>query len=202
MGLIRLEGLPTHLHTLWNNEQNSLFIMILNVCVTPCRKPLLLWGSVLCRPDWRVWILHELDRPWTSSLHLATGCNWEACYMGCRCRPDHQCHRRLPVVRWWWLMISVTMCFYANCTLLASRQNLTVTCDVFMETVGTGGVFIAARVDRGGQAIRSAKGVFFWLFADGTYKVTNDLGTFFTLYHFWVRIKVLIHLFQQHRQHN
>ncbi|XP_038584225.1 galactocerebrosidase isoform X1 [Micropterus salmoides] len=54
-------------------------------------------------------------------------------------------------------------------------QNLTVTCDVFMETIEAGGVFIAARVDKGGQSVRSAKGVFFWVFADGTYKVTNDL---------------------------
>ncbi|XP_071221550.1 galactocerebrosidase isoform X1 [Salvelinus alpinus] len=54
-------------------------------------------------------------------------------------------------------------------------QNLTVMCDVFMETVKTGGVFIAARVDKGGQSVRSAKGVFFWVFADGSYKVTNDL---------------------------
>nr|XP_046164308.1 galactocerebrosidase isoform X2 [Oncorhynchus gorbuscha] len=54
-------------------------------------------------------------------------------------------------------------------------QNLTVMCDVFMETVKTGGVFIAARVDKGGQSVRSTKGVFFWVFADGSYKVTNDL---------------------------
>lgn len=65
----------------------------------------------------------------------------------------------------------------ADCLSL-SRQNLTVTCDVFMETVMTGGVFIAARVDRGGQAVRSAEGVFFWLFANGTFKVTNDLGQY------------------------
>uniref|UniRef100_A0A8C4GX30 Galactocerebrosidase n=1 Tax=Dicentrarchus labrax TaxID=13489 RepID=A0A8C4GX30_DICLA len=55
-------------------------------------------------------------------------------------------------------------------------HDLTVTCDVFMESVKTGGVFIAARVDKGGQSIRSANGVFFWVFADGTYKVTNDLA--------------------------
>ncbi|KAL7380825.1 hypothetical protein ABVT39_024681 [Epinephelus coioides] len=55
-------------------------------------------------------------------------------------------------------------------------QNLTLTCDVFMESIKTGGVFIAARVDKGGQSIRSAKGVFYWVFADGTYKVTNDLA--------------------------
>ncbi|XP_029973129.1 galactocerebrosidase-like isoform X1 [Salarias fasciatus] len=55
-------------------------------------------------------------------------------------------------------------------------QNLTVTCDVFMEEVQTGGVFIAARVDRGGQSVRNAKGVYFWVFADGTYKVTNDIA--------------------------
>uniref|UniRef100_A0A1A8FLU6 Galactosylceramidase n=3 Tax=Nothobranchius korthausae TaxID=1143690 RepID=A0A1A8FLU6_9TELE len=45
-----------------------------------------------------------------------------------------------------------------------------------MEAVGTGGVFIAARVDKGGQSVRGAKGVFFWVFADGTYKVTTDLA--------------------------
>ena len=50
-----------------------------------------------------------------------------------------------------------------------------------METAKTGGVFVAARVDRGGQAIRTARGVFFWLFADGTYKVTNDLGQYLQL---------------------
>ncbi|KAK1893423.1 Galactocerebrosidase [Dissostichus eleginoides] len=55
-------------------------------------------------------------------------------------------------------------------------QNVTVSCDVFMESVKTGGVFIAARVDKGGQSIRSAQGVFFWVFVDGTYKVTNDLA--------------------------
>ncbi|XP_062253056.1 galactocerebrosidase isoform X2 [Platichthys flesus] len=54
-------------------------------------------------------------------------------------------------------------------------QNLTVTCDVFMESI-TSGVFIAARVDKGGQSVRSANGVFFWVFADGTYKVTNDIA--------------------------
>ncbi|KAM4541625.1 galactocerebrosidase-like isoform 2-T2 [Odontesthes bonariensis] len=55
-------------------------------------------------------------------------------------------------------------------------QNVTVTCDVFMESVRGGGAFVAARVDKGGQAVRSAKGVFFWVFTDGTYKVTNDLA--------------------------
>ncbi|XP_026186802.1 galactocerebrosidase [Mastacembelus armatus] len=55
-------------------------------------------------------------------------------------------------------------------------HNLMVTCDVFMENTKTGGVFIAARVDKGGQSVRSAKGIFFWVFADGTYKVTSDLA--------------------------
>ncbi|CAL8285610.1 unnamed protein product [Lota lota] len=55
-------------------------------------------------------------------------------------------------------------------------ENLTVSCDVFMETVKTGGVFIAARVDQGGQSVRSAKGLFYWVFSDGSYKVTNDLA--------------------------
>ncbi|XP_013856030.1 galactocerebrosidase [Austrofundulus limnaeus] len=48
-------------------------------------------------------------------------------------------------------------------------------CDVFMETVKTGGVFLAVRVDKGGQSVRGACGIFFWTFADGTYKVTTDL---------------------------
>ncbi|XP_056152027.1 galactocerebrosidase isoform X2 [Lampris incognitus] len=55
-------------------------------------------------------------------------------------------------------------------------DNLKVSCDVFMETVKTGGVYIAARVDKGGQSVRSARGVFYWVFADGTYKVTNDIA--------------------------
>lgn len=58
-----------------------------------------------------------------------------------------------------------------------------MSCDVFMETVKSGGVFIAARVDKGGQSVRSAKGVFFWVFADGSYKVTNDLGQYFNHRH-------------------
>ncbi|XP_012708310.3 galactocerebrosidase isoform X2 [Fundulus heteroclitus] len=55
-------------------------------------------------------------------------------------------------------------------------QNMMVSCDVFMENVKSGGVFVAARVDKGGQSIRSAKGVFFWVFANGSYRVTNDLA--------------------------
>ncbi|KAJ8409140.1 hypothetical protein AAFF_G00241610 [Aldrovandia affinis] len=57
-----------------------------------------------------------------------------------------------------------------------SWQNLTVTCDVYIETVKTGGLFIAGRVDKGGESVRNAKGVFYWVYADGTYKVTNDLS--------------------------
>lgn len=38
------------------------------------------------------------------------------------------------------------------------------------------GVFIAGRVNKGGILIRSARGVFFWIFANGTYRVTGDLG--------------------------
>ncbi|KAM8921299.1 galactocerebrosidase [Pelodytes ibericus] len=57
-----------------------------------------------------------------------------------------------------------------------SWSNVTVTCDVYIETPDTGGVFIAARVDRGGSDTRLAKGIYFWVFADGTYKVTGDLN--------------------------
>ena len=76
---------------------------------TFCRKPLLLWGPILCRPDWSVWILHEPDRSWTSPLHLATGSDWEACHMGCWRRPDHHCHWRLPVVSSLSLSVSVSV---------------------------------------------------------------------------------------------
>uniref|UniRef100_A0A2K6GCC2 Galactocerebrosidase n=1 Tax=Propithecus coquereli TaxID=379532 RepID=A0A2K6GCC2_PROCO len=54
--------------------------------------------------------------------------------------------------------------------------NLTITCDVYIETPETGGVFIAGRVNKGGIWIRSARGVFFWIFANGSYRVTGDLA--------------------------
>eukprot|EP00062_Callorhinchus_milii_P018119 gi/632971232/ref/XP_007902070.1/ PREDICTED: galactocerebrosidase isoform X2 [Callorhinchus milii] len=54
--------------------------------------------------------------------------------------------------------------------------NLNVSCDILIEKPKTGGVFIAGRVDQGGEVIESTKGLFYWVFADGTYKVTNDLS--------------------------
>lgn len=56
------------------------------------------------------------------------------------------------------------------------RVNMTVTCDIYIEKPRDGGVFIAGRVDNGGIYVRNTKGVFFWVFADGTYRVTGDLG--------------------------
>ncbi|XP_069494036.1 galactocerebrosidase isoform X1 [Ambystoma mexicanum] len=53
--------------------------------------------------------------------------------------------------------------------------DMVVSCDVYIETPNTGGIFVAGRVDRGGSPTWGAKGVFFWVFADGTYKVTLDL---------------------------
>ncbi|XP_026976035.1 galactocerebrosidase isoform X1 [Sagmatias obliquidens] len=55
-------------------------------------------------------------------------------------------------------------------------SNLTIKCDVYLETPEKGGVFIAGRVNKGGILIRSARGVFFWIFANGTYRVTGDLA--------------------------
>uniref|UniRef100_A0A4W4HA08 Galactocerebrosidase n=1 Tax=Electrophorus electricus TaxID=8005 RepID=A0A4W4HA08_ELEEL len=55
-------------------------------------------------------------------------------------------------------------------------QDVNVSCDVYMENEKGGGVFVAARVDKGGGSVRSTKGIFFWIFADGTYKVTSDLS--------------------------
>ncbi|XP_043553098.1 galactocerebrosidase isoform X3 [Chiloscyllium plagiosum] len=54
-------------------------------------------------------------------------------------------------------------------------RNLNITCDVLIETANTGGVFIAGRVNKGGEVVRHAEGLFYWVFADGNYKVTNDL---------------------------
>ncbi|XP_067848060.1 galactocerebrosidase-like isoform X2 [Heptranchias perlo] len=54
-------------------------------------------------------------------------------------------------------------------------KNLTITCDVLIETANTGGVFIAGRVNKGGEAVRHAEGLYYWVFADGKYKVTSDL---------------------------
>ncbi|XP_063080175.1 galactocerebrosidase [Engraulis encrasicolus] len=56
-----------------------------------------------------------------------------------------------------------------------SWHNMTVTCDVFMEKAKTGGAFIAARADKGGGQVRNTKGVFYWVYADGTYKVSRDI---------------------------
>lgn len=55
-------------------------------------------------------------------------------------------------------------------------KDLTVSCDVLIETPNTGGVFLAARIDQGGESIRKAKGVFYWIYANGTFKVSNDIG--------------------------
>ncbi|KAG9268908.1 galactocerebrosidase-like [Astyanax mexicanus] len=57
-----------------------------------------------------------------------------------------------------------------------SWQNMTVSCDVFMEKENSGGVFVAARLDKGGGSVRNARGIFFWVLADGTYRVTSDLS--------------------------
>ncbi|XP_072130612.1 galactocerebrosidase isoform X1 [Mobula birostris] len=54
-------------------------------------------------------------------------------------------------------------------------QDFNITCDVLIETPNTGGVFVAGRVNKGGELIRHAEGLYYWIFADGTYKVTNDL---------------------------
>lgn len=58
-------------------------------------------------------------------------------------------------------------------------MNLTISCDVYIES-NRGGAFIAGRVDKGGIYIGGAKGVFYWVFPDSTYKVTNDLREYLT----------------------
>ncbi|KAK3542420.1 hypothetical protein QTP86_025920 [Hemibagrus guttatus] len=54
-------------------------------------------------------------------------------------------------------------------------QDISVSCDIYLETEN-GGVFVAARVDQSGESVRGSNGVFYWVFANGTYKVTNDIG--------------------------
>uniref|UniRef100_H0VF42 Galactocerebrosidase n=3 Tax=Cavia porcellus TaxID=10141 RepID=H0VF42_CAVPO len=54
--------------------------------------------------------------------------------------------------------------------------NLTISCDVYIETPKKGGVFIAGRVNKGGLLVRISQGVFFWIFANGMYRVTGDLA--------------------------
>ncbi|NWU88740.1 GALC Galactocerebrosidase, partial [Upupa epops] len=54
--------------------------------------------------------------------------------------------------------------------------NMTLTCDIYIEKPRDGGVFIAGRVDNGGIYVRRTQGVFFWVFADGTYRVTSDIA--------------------------
>uniref|UniRef100_UPI00358E1542 galactocerebrosidase n=1 Tax=Myxine glutinosa TaxID=7769 RepID=UPI00358E1542 len=51
-----------------------------------------------------------------------------------------------------------------------------VTCDVLMETSGTGGVFVAVRVDVGGENVAFARGIYLWILAEGAFSVTNDLA--------------------------
>lgn len=53
---------------------------------------------------------------------------------------------------------------------------MTISCDVYIETPNKGGVFIAGRVNKGGLLVRIAQGVFFWIFTNGLYRVTGDLG--------------------------
>ncbi|XP_070609976.1 galactocerebrosidase isoform X2 [Erythrolamprus reginae] len=53
--------------------------------------------------------------------------------------------------------------------------NMIITCDIYIES-NKGGAFIAGRIDKGGIYIASAKGIFFWVFPDGTYRVTGDLA--------------------------
>ncbi|KAH0620445.1 hypothetical protein JD844_020904 [Phrynosoma platyrhinos] len=52
--------------------------------------------------------------------------------------------------------------------------NLTITCDIYIESE-KGGAFIGGRVDKAGIYVGDAKGVFFWVLPDGTYRVTGDL---------------------------
>lgn len=53
---------------------------------------------------------------------------------------------------------------------------MTIQCDVYIETPQRGGLFIAGRVNKGGILVRTATGIFFWIYASGSFRVTADLG--------------------------
>ncbi|XP_063146260.1 galactocerebrosidase isoform X1 [Candoia aspera] len=53
--------------------------------------------------------------------------------------------------------------------------NFTITCDIYIES-NKGGAFIAGRIKKGGIYVAAAEGIFFWVFPDGTYRVTGDLA--------------------------
>ncbi|XP_026534938.1 galactocerebrosidase isoform X1 [Notechis scutatus] len=53
--------------------------------------------------------------------------------------------------------------------------NFIITCDIYIES-NKGGAFIAGRISKAGIYVASAKGIFFWVFPDGTYQVTGDLA--------------------------
>uniref|UniRef100_A0A8D2JN57 Galactocerebrosidase n=1 Tax=Sciurus vulgaris TaxID=55149 RepID=A0A8D2JN57_SCIVU len=59
-------------------------------------------------------------------------------------------------------------------------SDMKIQCDVYIETLDRGGVFIAGRINKGGILIRSARGVFFWIFSNGSYRVTGDLAGWIT----------------------
>uniref|UniRef100_A0A8D2DAV3 Galactocerebrosidase n=1 Tax=Sciurus vulgaris TaxID=55149 RepID=A0A8D2DAV3_SCIVU len=59
-------------------------------------------------------------------------------------------------------------------------SDMKIQCDVYIETPDRGGVFIAGRINKGGILIRSARGVLFWIFSNGSYRVTGDLAGWIT----------------------
>jgi hypothetical protein len=63
-----------------------------------------------------------------------------------------------------------------DCTF--DRSNVRVQTDVYIPAVnGTKGIFLAARVDKGGSDVTSARGIYYFIFPrNGTFKVTADLG--------------------------
>uniref|UniRef100_F7FSR3 Galactocerebrosidase n=1 Tax=Monodelphis domestica TaxID=13616 RepID=F7FSR3_MONDO len=71
-------------------------------------------------------------------------------------------------------------------------KDIKITCDVYMETAMTGGIFIAARVKNPGKLFQRAQGVFFWILANGTYEVTSDLGNAGIMVERWHTLTLVI----------
>lgn len=83
------------------------------------------------------------------------------------------------------MKILPTFTFLFGCSVIYKyfihRSDIYVEAETRVGTVNaTSGVFVAARIDKGGCSAFAAEGIYFFLFpAEGTLLVTGDLGIFF-----------------------
>ncbi len=67
------------------------------------------------------------------------------------------------------------VCVCVCACVCITRENVHVNVSVLLESVYTR-AFVATRVNHGGCDSQSATGVFFWLYGEGKWEVTSDLG--------------------------